>query len=944
MTVAVGLRPALGEGASPLDRAADAARRWAPYLRRALDAFGEADFLAPESAQRIVAEATAEAVRIAQQDAPFDEGMRALRLAKRRLHLALALADLAGLASLDDVTRALTDFADAAVKAALAMAARTLAARGDFSEADPGVRGLTIIAMGKMGAHELNYSSDIDISVFYEPAALPVAPGREPRQIAQRVVSLVVRALEEITADGYVFRTDLRLRPDPASTPPAVTLAAAEQYYQSLGQNWERAAFIKARVCAGDTARGEAFLASLHSYVWRRHLDYAAVSDVLAIKRQIIAAKSRADLDDPKVDVKLGRGGIRDIELFAQTQQLIHGGRNPDLRRPRTHGALRALHAAGHIDAATCAALSEAYAFYRGVEHRIQMREDAQTHTTPVDAEARGALAAMCGFETSAAFDAALRTRRAAVIAADARFFGRFESLAAQEGSLIFTGVEDSPETLETLQRMGFKHPAAVSDAIRGWHHGRIRATRSERAREILTALTPTLLRAIAETSDPDAAFARFSSFLSGLSAGVTALSLLQAHPTLMQRLALAFASAPRLAQDLARRPALMDAMIEPDFFAPLDDAADMRADLDAAVSGAASFEAAINAARRLHRERAFRISMQVLTHHATAQAAGLAHADLADACVDALRAACMGDVARAHGAIDGACAVAALGKFGGRELSDGSDLDMMVIYDAADGVVSSGPREASAPEYFSRVTQRLISALSAPTEEGVLYAVDMQLRPSGSKGPVAVRLSSLARYYLEEAWTWELMALTRLRIASSDGDLAARICAARDAALRAPRPWVKVRDDALDMRARMARERPGRGLWDLKLAPGGFVDVEFIAQALQLRAAPDGGDVVRANTGAALQRLAAIGALPADAAETLIRAWTLYGDLQQILRIGLDTGDVAQAPHGLRGLLAAAGGVGDFAALEALLAETQAQCRALFTALIGPLGDGAGG
>ncbi|MDZ4693482.1 bifunctional [glutamine synthetase] adenylyltransferase/[glutamine synthetase]-adenylyl-L-tyrosine phosphorylase [Terricaulis sp.] len=943
--------PALARGAPPpafagthWAGAAAAALESAPYLKRLMER--RSDLLANADsawADRLRADALATANAIADEPPPIEEAMRTLRRAKDALHLCVALADLNRTWPLHQVTGAITDFADAALRAALAVGAQESARRGDFElgalggERGP-VPGLTLIAMGKMGARELNYSSDIDFSVFFETQLLSEAKAREPRVAAVRLVAPIVRMLEEVTADGYVFRTDLRLRPDPGSTPVAVGLAAAEHYYQNLGQNWERAAFIKARAAAGDVVCGREFLASLEPFIWRKHLDFAAVEDVHSIKRQILSAHKSAELGDPVFDVKLGRGGIRDIELFAQTQQLILGGRNRKLRTQGTISALDALSEAGAISGDARDALSEAYVFFREIEHRIQMLEDAHTHRVPADPETRARLAALSGFEGLDAFDAALIERRRIVSDVDHQLFGRGESLADPLGSLIFTGVEDHAETLTTITSLGFTQAAFVSQTIRGWHHGRIRAMRSERAREILTRLTPRLLRALAGAGDPDQAFVRFSSFFAGLSAGVQLLALLDARPAFLDLLARILSLAPRLADDLARRPALLDALIEPRFALPLsrDTPGEQRAELAERLSIATSFEHRLNAARRFQREEAFRIDVQVLEGQATAADAGAAHAELAEACVVAMAEAALAEVERTNGSQPGAFVVLALGKFGGRELAEGSDLDLMLVYDA--------PPDAAAPgEFYTRMTQRLISALSAPTEEGALYEIDTKLRPSGSKGPVAVRLSSFERYYAEEAWTWELQALTRLRPVAGDVSLSKRVQETAMRTLAAPREQAKVLADVAEMRGRMERERAAKSIWDLKLAPGGLVDIEFIAQALQLVHAADALDALSPNTGEALQQLHSAGKLDAQACAKLTEAWALWSALQHLLRIcvaGEFKPDDAPAP--LLERLAALGGVPDFEALEAKVRSVQGQVRELFTQIVGPLGDGS--
>lgn len=940
--------PALALGApppplvgTPWADAAAAAVASAPYLKRLIERRPDLVENADEAwADRSLADAMRAAEEIAQSPPPIEEAMRTLRRAKDAVHLAVALADISRRWPLAQVTGAITAFADAALRAALAVGAQESVRRGDFELGDGAhgpAPGVALIAMGKMGAGELNYSSDIDFSVFFDAARLAEAKAREPRVAAVRLVAPMVRALEEVTSDGYVFRTDLRLRPDPGSTPVAVALAAAEHYYQTLGQNWERAAFIKARAAAGDLECGREFLASLEPFIWRKHLDFAAVEDVHSIKRQILSAHKSAELNDPVFDVKLGRGGIRDIELFAQTQQLILGGRNRRLRAQGTLSALAALTDAGAISASARDALSEAYVFLREIEHRIQMLEDAHTHRVPADPETRARLAALAGFETTEAFDAALIEWRRIVSDIDHQLFGRGESLADPLGSLIFTGVEDHAETLATITQLGFTRAEFVSQTIRGWHHGRVRAMRSERARELLTRLTPRLLRALAGAGDPDQAFARFASFFAGLNAGVQLLALLDARPAFLDLLSRVLSLAPRLADDLARRPALLDALIEPRFAVPLaqDPPGLRRSELTERLSIAASFEERLNAARRFQREEAFRIDVQVLEGQASAAEAGAAQAELAEACVGAMAEAALAEVERTHGAQPGAFTVLALGKFGGRELAEGSDLDLMLVYDA--------PTDAAAPaEFYTRVTQRLISALSAPTEEGMLYEIDTKLRPSGSKGPVAVRLSSFERYYAEEAWTWELQALTRLRPVAGDAALSARVREIAARTLSAARDPAKVLSDVADMRGRMERERAAKSIWDLKLAPGGLVDIEFIAQALQLAHAHQVPQALSSNTGEALTRLQAAGKLDAGACQQLIDAWTMWSALQHLLRISV-AGEFspAPAPPPLLDRLAALGGAASFEALEEKVRAVQLAVRERFVEIVGPLGDG---
>ncbi|MFZ2030187.1 MAG: bifunctional [glutamine synthetase] adenylyltransferase/[glutamine synthetase]-adenylyl-L-tyrosine phosphorylase [Vitreimonas sp.] len=945
MSAGVGAALATDVAPSPfagtsLARAAASAAQHAPYLKRLItrrdDLLIDIDDHWP---QRMVDAALDAAKAIAADPPAIDEAMRRLRLAKDQIHLATAIADLSRAWPLERVTGAITDFADAALRAAFAVAARELAQKGEIALGDePRAPGVALIAMGKMGACELNYSSDIDFSVFFDAELLASAGAREPRVAAVRLVAPLVRTLEEVTADGYVFRTDLRLRPDPGSTPVAVSITSAELYYQNLGQNWERAAFIKARAAAGDLECGKAFLSTLDSFIWRKHLDFAAVEDVHSIKRQILSAHKSAELGDPVFDVKLGRGGIRDIELFAQTQQLILGGRNRELRKSGTLAALSALTEAKAIAPEARDALSQAYVFFREIEHRVQMLEDTQTHRLPGDPEMRARVAALAGFESLAALDAAVIEWRRVVADIDQQLFGSGESLADPLGSLSFTGVDDNAETLSTIGKLGFRDAAIVSQTIRGWHHGRIRAMRSERARELLTRLTPKLLRALSNAGDPDQAFARFASFFAGLSAGVQVLALLDARPQFLDLLARVLSIAPRQADALSMRPALLDSVIEPRFATSMrgDQAGARAQELRRRLTSETTFEARLNAARRFQREEAFRINVQLLDGLAGSEEVGAARADLAEACVVAMADAALAETERAVGAQPGAFCVLALGKFGGVELSSRSDLDLMLVYEASADAANAG-------DFYTKLTQRLITALSAPTEEGSLYEVDTKLRPSGSKGPVAVRLSSFERYYAEEAWTWELLALTRLRAVGGDAALGAKVTETARAAISRPHDREKVLRDVQDMRSLMQRERAARSIWDLKLAPGGFVDLEFIAQTLQLTNGRS--NLLAQNTGIALDRLMEGGVLQPEMGATLRRAFALFSDLNQTLRVSVVSSSAPESwPAPLKARLAQIGGAADFEALEARLHGVQAEVRAAFVQLIGAVGDGLKG
>jgi glutamate-ammonia-ligase adenylyltransferase len=862
-----------------------------------------------------------------------------LRRLKAEVHLLTALADLGGVWNLDQVTGALARFADAALATALASAALAEIAAGRMRPADDPahgpVPGFFCIAMGKHGAFELNYSSDIDISIFFEPEVLPLAEGIEPQAFAVRLTHRLAELMQERTGDGYVFRIDLRLRPDPGSTPPAVPAAAALDYYETVGQNWERAAFIKARPCAGDLPRAAAFLQELEAFIWRKNLDFAAIADIHSIKRQIHIHKVDDRLSAKGADLKLGRGGIREIEFYVQTQQLILGGRRPGLRSFRTLEALDALAGEGHVSPQARDDLREAYDRLRALEHRVQMLADEQTHRLPESEAERRRVAALSGYDRLRVFDAAVERILKTVNRRYGELFPGEEPLSSRFGSLIFTGVDDDPETLKTLSRMGFSQPAQVSQTIRAWHHGHIAATRSERGRELFTRLAPRLLEAAHAAGAPDAAFLRFGAFFSRLSSGVQLQSLFLAQPALFELIVEVMAFAPRLADTLARRPAALDAMLDPAFFGDIDPDEDRQA-LRAVVAGAGDFESAMDTVRRQHREQAFRVGVQVMSGSAGAEAAGRAFAGLADASIEALAPAALAEATRMGGAFDGQVAVVALGKCGSREMSAGSDLDLMTLHRAAAPDALSALKGWPAEVFYARFTQRLVAALSLPTSEGELYEVDMRLRPSGAKGPVAVAFPAFSAYYETEAETWEFMALTRARVVwSSHPAFAADVTGAIEAALRRPRDVAVLAREVRDMRALIAEEKPASGVWDMKLAPGGLVDIEFAAQFLQLAHAPAGGPL-RAGTAEALEALAAAGL--AGQVGPLLEAWILQQNLTQMLKLALGDGDdPADQPEAFRRKLARAGGARDFRSLATRLARARKEALSAYERLVRP-------
>jgi [glutamine synthetase] adenylyltransferase / [glutamine synthetase]-adenylyl-L-tyrosine phosphorylase len=874
------------------------------------------------------------------------ELMRALRRAKRESALLIGLADIGGVWDVVAATEALTRFADAAVGAALAYLLRKHARAGllalDPDAPDPqSGSGVVVLALGKHGARELNYSSDVDLIVLYDQAAALIPPGTEPGPLFVRMTKALARLLQERTSDGYVLRVDLRLRPDPASTPVALSTLSAYSYYETVGQNWERAALIKARPAAGDLELGKRFLTDLAPFIWRKYFDYAAIADIHAMKRQIHAVRGHERVVVPGHDIKLGRGGIREIEFFVQTQQLIFGGRRPQMRGARTLDMLERLHADKWVSAQAVDDLSRSYVFLRRVEHRLQMVRDEQTQRLPFERAALARFARFCGY---ARFDSFVRDVTHHLTRVEhhyARLFEDAPELSVASGNLVFTGVADDPETLTTLRTLGFQRPEAAAETVRGWHFGRRAAVRSPRAREVLTELTPALLEAFAGSGDPDAALAAFDEALARMPASVELMSILRSNAALRELFGDVLGAAPRLAQVIATRPHVLDAAIDParggDFEASLDDDT-MGARVKAFVAQAPTYEDALNRARDFAAEENFHVGLNLLSGRLDPDRAGRAYSALAQGLIAALLERVVEAFGAEHGHVGGGrVAVVALGKLGSREMTAASDLDLIVIYDfPPDAGESSGRKQLGPALYYARLTQRLIAALTAPTKAGRLYDVDMRLRPSGRQGPLATQLSSFKLYQREEAEFWEHMALTRARVVAGDASLGAEVATTVRQTLTRKREAAIVARDAGAMRKLIAAEKGDKDIWDLKLVAGGLIDIEFIAQYLQLAFAHKRPGILDVSTRKAIEEAAADRLISVDEAEVLVDAHKLYTDATQFMRLSTSGPfDPAKAAAGVKRRIAAASGFPDFEAFTAALDEARKQVKTAFAAIV---------
>ncbi|WP_113341876.1 bifunctional [glutamine synthetase] adenylyltransferase/[glutamine synthetase]-adenylyl-L-tyrosine phosphorylase [Brucella intermedia] len=892
----------------------------------------------PEAAlQDILSEISASAASDAVTEASL---MTSLRVLKREAHVLIALCDLAGIFDTQATTGWLTDLAEACTGAAVHFLLLDADSAGKIKLPDRNHpdkdSGWIVLGMGKFGARELNYSSDIDLIVFIDETRPAIGDPYECVETFSRLTRRLVRILQDRTGDGYVFRVDLRLRPDPGSTPLAIPVGAALHYYEGRGQNWERAAMIKARPVAGDRESGKQVLAELSPYVWRKYLDYAAIADVHSIKRQIHAHKGHGDIAVRGHNVKLGRGGIREIEFFVQTQQLIAGGRFPELRGNQTVPMLGRLAERGWITEKARDALAKEYYFLRDVEHRIQMIADEQTHILPEDDEGFARVAHMMGYTEPAVFADAFLDALRIVEKHYAALFEQAPELGSSSGNLVFTGDVDDPGTLETLAAMGYERPSDICRVIRTWHFGRYRATQSAEARERLTELTPALLKAFAETKRADEALLRFDGFLKGLPAGIQLFSLLQSNPRLLNLLVMIMSAAPRLAEIITRNPHVFDGLLDPAIFSEMPTRAYLEERLRVFLGPATDYEEVLDRLRIFAAEHRFLIGIRLLTSAIDGVRAGRAFSDLAELMIGKAFEVVEAELERRHGRVKGAkVALLAMGKLGSRELTAGSDVDLILLYDHDKETDESDGEKPLAPsQYYIRLTQRLIAALSAPTAEGVLYEVDMRLRPSGNKGPVATHIESFGKYQRSEAWTWEHMALTRARPIHGDAAFMEHIRREIDEVLSTPRDVKKIAKDVREMRDLIYQEKPPADDWDFKLKPGGIVDLEFIAQfavlanKLDRKPRPLGTEEI----------LSALDPSFADPAlaDNLVNSHRLYTNLSQTIRLclGSDAKREEFIP-GMIDLLCRAADMPDIKRVEHHLAEVAVDVRTGFEKLL---------
>ncbi len=831
--------------------------------------------------------------------------MARLRQAKTRVATAAALADIALNRPVMQITGWLADLATAALQASCCHLLHELHNRGKICLPDPSMpvqgSGLIVLGMGKLGAGELNFSSDVDVIILFQDDALGIEFGGQQRVFSQLARNLVT-VMAKRTSDGYVFRTDLRLRPDPGSTPPAVSVARAARYYRTVGQTWERAAMIKARPVAGDLAAGNKFLEDTSGFVWRRNLDFPALSDIQAIKRQINTHKGSNTISVEGHNVKLGRGGIREIEFLTQTRQLIWGGQNIRLRGRGTLAMLNSLAAAARIPVTAAAELKSAYQFLRRVEHRLQMIDDQQTHSMPATPEGVAHVATFLGYRNENDFRDDLIGQLRIV---EGHYNSMFERSPAddQDLSLDFSNPAARNQTIEALENLGFENGATVYGSVCSWLQGNIRASQTGRARNLLGEIVVPLVMAFAATSEPSRSFARFDDLLRRVSRGINLFSTIAAEPGLMSLLAEIMGAAPRLAEWLIQQPALLESMLQSDFvrldpsldgglepefaeaarrglvrlfyereFRPKEMTEDLAAHVEAETEDQGDFQGLLDAQRRWARNRKFQIGIHMLRGDMTPANASRPLSGIAEACLVSLLSRIKSEFAAVHGNVKGGrLAIIAFGRLGSEEMTLSSDLDLIFVYShAQDAPVSDGAKPLAPTQYYAKLCRRFLNGVTAPTAEGRLYEVDMRLRPSGKSGPIACSIERFESYQLNDAWTWEHQALTRARVIYAEGGLRRRLNSVIRSVLTKERDKTRLAADIREMRERIRDELEDADSQTIKHRRGGILDADFIAQFLQLSFAAEHPEILRRDACSVFAKAGEFGVIDPTAAREL--------------------------------------------------------------------------
>lgn len=878
--------------------------------------------------------------------------MQDLRVEKKKLALLVALADIAEAWSLEKVTLALSQFADKSldltIKFLLNKYQTKFKLRPDLHQSSEKNGGFCVIAMGKLGGNELNYSSDVDLIIFYDPEKLYEDP-QQHIDAQKHMVTLtrnLVEIMQERTKDGYVFRVDLRLRPDPSSTPLAIHYQSGIDYYFSVGQNWERAAMVKARACAGDLALGQKFLDTIQPYIWREYLDFWSIRDTHAMKRQINFHHSVKSDQLAGLNVKLGPGGIREIEFFIQTEQLIWGGKNPKLRTQETCIAFKKFADEKLIEPHIAQKLQKAYRFLRKVEHRLQMVNDLQTHKLPTKEEEFDIFSLFMGYEHTANFRKRLEKELNTVKKYYAGLFEQKYPLSF-EGNLVFTGVEKDPETTKTLLHLGFMSPETVQHLIPIWHHGRYEGTKSMRARQILTDLVPILLDKMGHTANPDLAFVNFDRFLQNISEGEYFFSFLNANLDKLDLFIQILGSAPKLANHLTKHIHLFDQLVDPSSLKSTFDKNYYDASIQETLSNANDYENQLEALRLWKKEQKFIISILFFQKKLTLEKTLAAYSYIAENCVLECYKLVEKDFFAQHGRLnpmlEHELLILSYGKLGAEEMTPTSDLDLVFIAPSENHNSSSnGPSSLSASQYRLKLAQKFINAVEQESPNGKLYQVDLRLRPHGDGGSLVITDKSWKEYLDKEAWMWEILATTRGRVLIGPEKLSTEIAKAIYQKICSPYEVSKLQKEISYIKVKINQSytesmHPIEKTWKLKYAPGGVLDTEFLIQYLFLLHADKHPEIYSQNTKTVFKKLAEKHLITQKEYQLLASAHKLWLTIQTFCRLtAIIDVNPETMPKELKKTIAHLTNCEDFDELLQLMSKQSEQIQSLMKKTIG--------
>ncbi len=826
----------------------------------------------------------------------WNEAARIIRTYKHRCFFAIGSRDLSGESPLTAVVQAITAVAERSLEAGYQWLNRHLAARygqpmiqREDGQIQPAR--FVILGMGKLGAGELNFSSDVDLIYLFDAAVGEVegSCSLSVKEYYDRLGRDLIRLLGESTADGQAFRIDLRLRPEGESGDLAISYRSAELYYEAWGQTWERAAMIKARPVAGDLALGEHFLDRLKPFIFRRYLDFGALDAIREMKQKIDHKMAMAE--DYYRNVKLGYGGIREIEFFVQSQQLVHGGKNPDVRHRETLVTLQALCTAGLLKQEIGQFLAEAYRFLRTLEHRLQLKHDQQLHSIPDQADAFERLSRRMGMANGVALRSRLTEVTQGVHALYQTLFFEAEQHRDRSNEPLIEALlaceSGQSQSLDRLQKAGFNDPEQASLLMSILRDGP-RRQMTEKTRRWYRRIAAPLLREILAAPDQDMAIRHAESFLSNLGYRVSYLALLLENPPVLNLLIRLFGTSVLLSRFFMKHPELMDHLVARDFFQHYRSRSELLSDLEALLRNITDQEERFNAIREFKNSETLRMGVRDLSKAAEPAEVMAGLSALAEVILTVVMEDAQAELQHRYGHPNAPFVIVAMGKLGGRELNYASDLDLIFLYDSlVEDACTDGDHSIGNALFFTRLGQKMIAGITTLTRAGKLYELDMRLRPSGNAGALVTSVAAFLQYQRTEAWVWEHQALTRARVVAGDPELATHLQQEIRTILCQPRSVEGVRQEVAHMRSRLFEEKkPDEGWIDIKQSRGGIVDIEFLTQFFLLAFAAQHPGLVHSNTARALRACQQVGLLTIGEHAVLEEAYGFLRLVENRLRL----------------------------------------------------------